>query len=84
MPLNKYRRIILACSIGVSLLTLVITAIVSYTMQITEPVLQIPYLEMSGPAFLTTIIVVIAFAAIYLFIYQLIDIKKKEEFKNEN
>ena len=83
-PLSKYRRIVLICSASVNLLALLVTGIISFAMNIVEPVLQIPFIEMSGPAFITTAIIIVVFAAIYLFVYQIIDIKKKEDFKNEN
>ena len=75
-PLSKYRRIVLICSAATNITALIVTAIVSLSLNITEPVLQIPYIEMSGPAFLTTMIVIVVCAAIYLFTYQIIAIKK--------
>ena len=84
LPLNKYRRVVLVCSASASLLALIVTAIVSYIANIIEPVLQIPFIEMDGVSFITTLIVAIAFAAIYLFVYQIISIVKKEDSKDEN
>ena len=83
-PLSKYRRIVLICSASVNILSLLVTGIVSFAAKITEPVLQIPYLEMNGPAFLATTIIILVCASIYLFVYQIIDIVKKEDSKNEN
>ena len=83
-PLSKYRRIVLICSASVNILALIVTAIVSLAMNIIEPVLQIPYIEMDGVSFITTLIVIIAFATIYLFTYQIISIVKKEGSENEN
>ena len=83
-PLNKYRRVVLICSASVNLLALIVTAIVSFLMNSTETFLQIPYLEMNGVSFITTLIIIVAFSAIYLFAYQIVDIIKKEEIKHEN
>ena len=83
-PLSKYRRIVLICSASVNILALIVTAIVSLSMNIVEPVLQIPYIEMSGVSLITTLIIIIAFASIYLFVYQIVTIVKKEDSKNEN
>lgn len=85
-PLTKYRKIVLLSSIGVNAVTLLTTAIVSYAAKLTtpEPVLKIPYYEMSGPAYLTMIVIIVIFAAIYLFAYRLIDIRKGENIKDED
>ena len=82
-PLSKYRRTVLICSAATNFTALIVTGIISAAMQITEPVLQIPYIEMSGPAVLTMLIIVIIGAAVYLFAYQMIAIKKGEN-DNEN
>ena len=83
-PLTKYRRIVLMCSAGVNITAIIVTAIVSHTTNIIEPVLQIPYLEMSGPAYLITALVVIILAAIYLSVYKIIEIKNGEDEQDEN
>ena len=83
-PLSKYRRIVLICSASVNAIALIVTAIVSFSMNIVEPVLQIPYIEMNGVSLITTLIVIITLAAIYLFAYQIITIVKKEDSENEN
>ena len=83
-PLSKYRRIVLICSASVNVIALVVTAIISLSMNIVEPVLQIPYIEMNGVSLITTIIIIIALAAIYLFAYQIVTIVKKEDLEDEN
>ena len=83
-PLNKYRRIVLICSASVNTIALLITAIISLSMNIVEPVLQIPYIEMDGVSLITTLIIIVALAAIYLSAYQIVTIVKKEDFENEN
>ena len=86
-PLSRYRKIVVICSAAINFGVLLITAIVSNALKLNkpEPILKIPYYEMSGPAYLTTIMIIIIFAAIYLFIYKIIDIsKEKEGEKKEN
>ena len=83
-PLNKYRTILLISYAAINFVILLTTCIVSFALNIKEPVLQIPYLEMSWPAFITTIIIVIVFAAIYVFANGVIDIKKGENLEDED
>ena len=83
-PLTKYRRVVLIGSAGLIVLSLTVTAIISFSLNITEPVLQIPYLEMNGVSFITILITIIVTASIYLLVHQIILIVKKEDAKNEN
>ena len=83
-PLTKYRRIVLIGSAGLIVLSLTVTAIISFSLNITEPVLQIPYLEMNGVSFITILITIIVTASFYLLVHQIISIVKKEDAKNEN
>ena len=83
-PLNKYRIIVLVSYIAINLVVLLTTCIVSFALNIKEPVLQIPYLEMNWPAFITTIIIVVVFAAIYVFANGIISIKKGENLEDED
>ena len=80
--MSKYRRIIFISIAAINVVSLTATSIVSLVNHIVEPVLQIPYIEMSGPAVITTAIVTIVCAALYLFVYQIIAINKGD--KNEN
>ena len=83
-PLDKYRTIVLVGAAAINIIALVVTAIISFAIQGVETVLQIPYLHMSAPASFTTAIIIVVFAAIYLFIYRLIEIKKGDSGDNEN
>ena len=83
-PLNKYRIVLLVSYIAINFVILLTTCIVSFALNIKEPVLQIPYLEMNWPAFITTIIIVVIFAAIYVFVNGVIDIKKGENLEDED
>ena len=67
-----------------NLLAITITAIISHVNNIVEPLLQIPYIEMSGTSYLITAIVILLLASIYLITYQTIDLVKKEGKQNEN
>ena len=82
-PLSKYRKIVLIVSAASNGVAILVTAIISYAAQITEPILKIPYLELGGPSYLTMIIVILLFALVYLFAYRIIYADKGEE-KNEN
>ena len=82
-PLSKYRKIVLIVSAASNGVAILVTAIISYAAQITEPILKIPYLELSGPSYLTMIIIILLFALVYLFAYRIIYADKGEE-KNEN
>ena len=83
-PLSKYRRVVLICSASVNVLSLIASAIVTYATNKTEVILQIPYLEMGGPAYLITAIIVAVLAGIYLLTYQAIAAYKGKDNKNEN
>ena len=83
-PLSQYRKIVLICSASTNALALIITAIVSYAANITEPVLKIPYLDMGGVSYLTTAIIIAIFAAVYLFVYKIVEIHKGDKTENEN
>ena len=83
-PLSKYRKIVLICSASVNVAALLVSGIVSYAINKTESILQIPYLQMSGPAYLIIAIIITMFAATYLFIYRIIAIKKGEDIPNED
>ena len=82
-PMSKYRFIVFISIAVINTISLTVTSVVSLVNHIVEPVLQIPYIEMTGPAVLTTAIVTIVCAALYLFVYQIIAIKKGET-TNEN
>ena len=75
-PLNKYRTIVLAASSGVVAIVLIATLIITIVIKHTEILLRIPYLEFNGPAIMTTAIIIAVCAALYMFIYRIIDIKE--------
>ena len=83
-PLSFYRRIVLIASASANVLSLIITGIVTYITQKTEPILQIPYLEMSGPAYLITGITIVVLATIYIVGYQTVSVWKRKDDQNEN
>ena len=84
-PLNKYRAIVLICSAVVNAAALIISGILTYKLGHPENrLLRIPFDDMSGPAYLTTAIIILVFAAVYLYVYRLIEIKKGESTQDEN
>ena len=83
-PLSKYRRIVLICAASVNILSIIVAAIVTYATKKTEPILQIPFLEMSGPSYLVMAIVTIVIAAIYLLSFKIADIVRGKDDQDEN
>ena len=81
-PLSKYRFIIFVSIVAINVISLATTCIVSLTQGIDDKVLKIPYNAMSGAAVITTVIITIVCVALYLFVYEIIAIKKGE--KDEN
>ena len=81
-PMSRYRFIIFLSIVATNVVFLTVTSIVSLVNHIVEPVLQIPYIEMSGPALITTIIVTVVCVAIYLFVYQIVAIQKGDKHEN--
>ena len=81
-PLDKYRAVVLACSAVVNAVALILSAIFTYKLgHVEQRMLRIPFNDMSGPAYLTMAIIIIVYAALYLYIYRLIEIKKGEHVK---
>ena len=83
-PLTKYRKIVL---IGLSAFTvtlLTVSGIIAYSTNGTDPILMLPFSEMSGPAYLISTIITVVFSAIHLFVYRLISIRKGDYLENEN
>ena len=79
-PLTKYRRVVFICVVAINVLFILITSIVSVVNQITEPVLQIPYIELSGPAILVTSFIIAILAALYILSYRILNaIKERDE-----
>ena len=83
-PLDKYRTIVLLGTVVVNAALIVMTLIITFAIDKTESLLQIPYLEMSAPAVFTTIIITVVFAAIYLFAYYLVNIMKGKDVQDED
>ncbi|HHT66858.1 MAG TPA: HAD-IC family P-type ATPase [Erysipelotrichaceae bacterium] len=84
IPLTKYRRIVVCSFAGVNFLVLGISALVTYITNKTEPFLQMPYLDMSGPSYFITFFITALAASIYLFVDNLLGIKKGEFRQDEN
>ena len=79
LPFNGYRRIVLIATAIVSLLLLVASGAIAYLINNGEDIiLNIPFMELNGPSYLFTAIAVLLFGSVYLFISQVISIKKGE------
>ena len=84
-PLNKYRAIVLVCSAVVNAVCLTLSAILTIKLgHVEQRVLRIPFNDLSGPACLTMVIIILIFATVYLYIYRLIEIKRGEHVKDED
>lgn len=80
-PLNKYRTIVLISLASFNAAALVATSLITYLSNKKEPVLQIPYLSMNGPAYMTIIIMVVVLGSLHIFIQRLIEINKGDNSK---
>ena len=81
-PLDKYRAVVLICSAVVNATALIVSAVLTYKLgNVKDRILRIPFTDMSGPAYLTMAIIIIVYAALYLYIYRLIEIKRGEHVK---
>ena len=83
-PLDKYRTVVLVSIAAINVVLIVATAIVTFAIDKPESLLQIPYLEMGGTAWFVTALIIVAFSAIFLFLFRLIAINKEEGVKDEN
>lgn len=79
LPLDKKRKLIIIIVSSVCLVLLFATWLITFISKTKEPLLDIPFLDLGWPAFFDTIILIIVFASIYLFVYRLIDVFKGEK-----
>ena len=80
LPLNKYRRTLLIATGLVTVASLVVSAIVSYSTKGADPLFGIAFNEMNGPAYLITAIIVIVLIGLYTALYKIFG--KDEEYEN--
>ena len=80
LPLSQYRRgsIIVVGLIATAML--VASAIISYTSNKTDPLFDVPFMEMSGPAYFITALIVVMVIALYFVINKIF--RKDEEYEN--
>ena len=83
-PLTKYRNIVLISSSAVVVVLLLVCGLIAYLTNGIDPILNLPFIEMSGPAYLITAIITVVLTAIYLFVNRLISIRKGDYLENEN
>ena len=80
LPLNKYRRTLLIATGLVTVASLVVSAIISYSTKGADPLFGIAFNEMNGPAYLITAIIVIVLIGLYTALYKIFG--KDEEYEN--
>ena len=78
-PLNKYRYTSLIVSGAAVTALLVVPAVISYTSNKPDPIFGISFMEMNGPAYFVTTIIIIAIVAVYLLIYNIAKIVRKDD-----
>lgn len=84
-PLTNFRKIVFVSATALVVLSFATSIILTYVFNnYSNRILQIPFTEMNGPSYVTTAIVTIVFAAIYIFINQAISIKKGDADNYEN
>ena len=79
LPLNKRHTTLLAVIIAISVVAIGLAMVITYLTNTPDILLQIPFLDMNGPAYMTTAIISVILSAIYLFINQIVLIQKGEE-----
>ena len=83
-PFNKFRLVVTISTIALNFVSLLVSGIVTYARGTNESnLLGINFAEISGPAYLAMTIILIVLTSIYLFVYQIIAIKKGDN-NNEN
>lgn len=69
-PLNRYRRVVVITIAFTAIICLVTSAIISYTSHKADPLFGVPFMEMNGPTYLITTIIVIVLIGLYSALYQ--------------
>ena len=75
-PWTKYRYVLCVSIITLDVLAIGSSALITYFGSQTETILQIHFLEVSGPAYMVTAFIIVLAAAIYLFINYLTELFK--------
>ena len=79
-PLNRYRRVMTITIAFIAIISLVTSAIISYTSNKADPLFGVPFMEMNGPTYLITTIIVIVLIGLYSALYQIFG--KGEQYEN--
>ena len=79
-PLNRYRRVMVITIAFIAIISLVASAIISYTSHKADPLFGVPFMEMNGPTYLITTIIVIVLIGLYSALYQIFG--KGEQYEN--
>ena len=70
-PLNRYRRVLVITIAFTAIISLVTSAIISYTSNKADPLFGVPFMEMNGPTYLITSIIIIVLIGLYSALYQI-------------
>ena len=70
-PLNRYRRVLVITIAFIAIISLVTSAIISYTSNKADPLFGVPFMEMNGPTYLITSIIIIVLIGLYSALYQI-------------
>lgn len=79
-PLNRYRRVMTITIAFIAIISLVTSAIISYISHKADPLFGVPFMEMNGPTYLITTIIVIVLIGLYSALYQIFG--KGEQYEN--
>ena len=79
LPLSKYRRLAVTVVVLISIAMLVASGIISYTSNTVDPVFGISFMEMNGPAYLITALIVVVLASLYFILYKIFRKDDKDE-----
>ena len=78
-PLNKHHRLVMVITVSITAILLAVSAIVSYTTNRADLLFGISFMEMNGPAYLLTAIIITLLVGIYITIYRIIDVFKGKD-----
>lgn len=78
-PLNKHHRFIMVVTVAITAILLAVSAIVSYTTNRADLLFGISFMEMNGPAYLLTAIIITLLVGLYITIYRIVDVFKGKD-----
>ena len=79
-PLTNYRRTAVSVIALIAIISLVTSAIISYTSNKADPIFGVPFMEMNGPTYLITAIILVVLIGLYITLYKIFG--KDEKYEN--